>query len=161
MRKEIRFYEYSGFSLDDGKESTDLDLFPGRAEDLEYLKRVASSLVQGKEVFSFGNNSIKSNSIVGVISVGQTHIEILPKLIRPKNSPSDNSILKNLMFMLSYTHSLDVDDVGLANLASNHHSFIEAYIGIFAARLQKHLLKTGTPKSYIETTENFDLIPFS
>ena len=158
MRRPMIFYEYSGFVLESGEETDNLDQFPGNKNDLELLQKINTSLVPGKEVFDFGNNTIRSNSIVGVISVGQTQIEILPKLIRAKNSNGDSSILKNLMFMLSYTYSLDVEDAGISNLSSNQDSFIDAYIGIFATRLQKHLLRVGVPKSYIGKSENLNTI---
>ena len=51
-------------------------------------------------------HGIKTKSWVGIIKYKNLHLEILPKLISANDDRS--TILKNLIFMLSYTKKLDI-----------------------------------------------------
>jgi len=154
--KELKFYEYGGLQDSLRGEITSISEFPLNTSEFQYLRSISESVVPGKKVFDISASSIRATSMVGVISFGGVHIEILPKLLRSQNS--DNSIIKNLMFMLSYTNSMDISDSGIGSLGQNHDSFIEAYISTFASRLSKHLIRFGSPKSYVEKSENLNTV---
>jgi len=159
--KELRFYEYGGYVNRDGLESDLTVDCPLSDSELRYLKSLATELVPGKKVFEISDKHIRATSQVGVISFGAVQIEILPKLLRNNQSRekhSSSSILQNLMFMLSFTHNLDVEDTGVGELSRGLDSFIEIYIKIFASRLSKHLARYGVPKSYVEKSENLNAI---
>ncbi|MGZ3783892.1 MAG: McrC family protein [Bdellovibrio sp.] len=151
--KQLRFYEYSGFQKDGPSPIAELPLSP---TELQYLRSISESAIPGKEIFKISASSIQATSMVGIVTFGGVQIEILPKLLRSKNS--DSSILNNLMFMLSFTHSIDISDSGIGTLGQNHDSFIEAYISIFAQRLSRQLIRFGSPKSYVEKNENLTTI---
>lgn len=154
--KELRFYEYGGFQDPAKGEISSISELPLSPSELQYLRSISEFAIPDKKIFDFSSSSIRATSMVGVISFGGVHIEILPKLLRTQDS--DSSILKNLMFMLSYTNSMDISDSGIGSLAQNHDSFIEAYISIFASRLSQHLIRFGSPKAYVEKSENLNAL---
>lgn len=74
-------------------------------------------------------HGIKANSWVGVIKYKNLHLEILPKLISADvnndNKISEDKrsiILKNLIFMLSYTKKLDIKTNDNAKLSTEKKS---------------------------------------
>lgn len=109
-------------------------------------------------------NGIKANSWVGVIKYKNLHLEILPKLISAdvnndnKISEDERSIiLKNLIFMLSYTKKLDIKTNDKAKLATEKNPFIEILIREFATSLFESL-KRFTPKRYVREEENLNYL---
>lgn len=109
-------------------------------------------------------NGIKAKSFVGVIKYKNLHLEILPKLIS-KNANNSNEIqeeersiiLKNLIFMLSYTKNLDIKTSENAKLANEKNPFIEILIREFATSLFE-ALKRLTPKKYVREEENLNYL---
>lgn len=109
-------------------------------------------------------HGIKANSWVGVIKYKNLHLEILPKLISAdvnndnKISEDERStILKNLIFMLSYTKKLDIKTNDNAKLATEKNPFIEILIREFATSLFESL-KRLTPKRYVREEENLNYL---
>lgn len=109
-------------------------------------------------------NGIKAKSFVGVIKYKNLHFEILPKLIS-KNANNNNEIqekersiiLKNLIFMLSYTKNLDIKTNENAKLANEKNPFIEILIKEFATSLFDSI-KRLTPKRYVREEENLNYL---
>lgn len=155
-RRCITFHEYSGFKRSDGSYSEDLGDLGIAPATLRTLQSLSISILPGKSIFDFSPTKIRARSFVGVIDVDGTQIEILPKLLAEHGENSQ--ILRNLMFMLSYTSALDIQDAGIAGLANDFGSFIEAYISIFANRLNRVLTRSGVPKRYEERSENLDCL---
>ncbi len=109
-------------------------------------------------------HGIKTKSWVGVIKYKNLHLEILPKLISAdanndgKISESERSIiLKNLIFMLSYTKNLDIKTNDNAKLSAEKNPFIEILIREFATSLFESL-KRLTPKRYVREEENLNYL---
>lgn len=109
-------------------------------------------------------HGIKANSWVGVIKYKNVHLEILPKLISAdvnndgEISEAERSIiLKNLIFMLSYTKKLDIKTNDNAKLATEKNPFIEILIREFATSLFESL-KRLTPKRYVREEENLNYL---
>ena len=109
-------------------------------------------------------HGIKTKSWVGVIKYKNLHLEILPKLISAdanndnKISEAERSIiLKNLIFMLSYTKNLDIKTNDNAKLSTEKNPFIEILIREFATSLFE-ALKRLTPKRYIREEENLNYL---
>lgn len=102
-----------------------------------------------EEVLSFDRTYIKPSHYVGVIKYKNIQFEILPKLLGQDNDREDNrkQILKNLLYMLSYTKHLDIKDNEVANITSCKNPFIETLIRVFADRLFD-ALKRFVPKNY-------------
>ena len=109
-------------------------------------------------------HGIKTKSWVGVIKYKNLHLEILPKLISAdanndgKISEAERSIiLKNLIFMLSYTKNLDIKTNDNAKLSTEKNPFIEILIREFATSLFE-ALKRFTPKRYVREEENLNYL---
>lgn len=109
-------------------------------------------------------HGIKTKSWVGVIKYKNLHLEILPKLISANvNNDGEISeaersiILKNLIFMLSYTKNLDIKTNDNAKLATEKNPFIEILIREFANSLFESL-KRLTPKRYVREEENLNYL---
>ena len=109
-------------------------------------------------------HGIKANSWVGVIKYKNLHLEILPKFISAgvnnENKISEDKrsiILKNLIFMLSYTKKLDIKTNDSAKLSTEKNPFIEILIREFATSLFESL-KRFTPKRYVREEENLNYL---
>lgn len=96
-------------------------------------------------------NWIKAKSCVGVIKYKNIHLQILPKLICA-NDKTEN-ILKNLIFMLSYTRKLEIKTSNADKLYASENPFIEILIREYAKSLSE-CLKRLTPKNYISEEDN-------
>lgn len=108
-----------------------------------------------EDALSFDRTHIKSSHYVGVIKYKNIQFEILPKLLGKADNRDDirKQILKNLLYMLSYTKQLDIKDNEVANITSCPNPFIETLIRVFADRLFD-ALKRFVPKNYEICEEN-------
>ena len=152
MRESIAIKEYSEVNENE-LESCNLDKLQA------YLK--CQKLDSALKVTRHG---IKTKSWVGVIKYKNLHLEILPKLISEdanndkKISEEERSIiLKNLIFMLSYTKNLDIKTNDNAKLSTEKNPFIEILIREFATSLFE-ALKRLTPKRYVREEENLNYL---
>ncbi len=115
------------------------------------------------KVVSFTANGIKANHYVGVVKYKQYQIQILPKLCKDKqnsekpNEKSDEKIIKNLVYMLSYTKKLDIKITDYANLSKNTNPFLEVLIREYAVSLFD-CLKSMTPKNYVREEDNLNYL---
>ena len=100
-------------------------------------------------------NGIETTSWVGVIKYKNTHFHILPKLIC--NNGDKENILKNLIFMLSYTKKLDIKTSNDAKLLTSKNPFIEILIREYAKSLFV-CLKRFTPKKYVREENNLNYL---
>ena len=137
------FYEYKNITFEEA------GLKPDEADALESF--LASKKLN--EVFSFSRSKITAKNYVGVIKYKNHQFEILPKLLANKETHSDQSILENLFYMLSYTRQLDIKNIDIAKLAKNKNHFLEILISIFANSLYENLLRY-IPKNYVLREEN-------
>ena len=125
-----------------------------------YLK--CQNLSQALKVLPDG---VQSKSWVGVIKYKNLHLEILPKLIsKNANDGSDiidkverRKILKNLIFMLSFTKKLDIKTGDVAKLSDEKNPFLEILIREYALSLFD-ALKKFTPKRYIREEDNLNFL---
>ncbi len=110
---------------------------------------------------------VKARSWVGVIKYKKLQIQILPKLIYTEEYKTDYTedkknevqanILKNLMFMLSYTKKLDIKTSNYSKLATSKNPFLEVLIRKYAKSLCD-CLKRLTPKNYLRVEDNLNFI---
>ena len=98
---------------------------------------------------------IKARYMVGVIKCKNIHIQILPKLICENDVES--CILKNLIYMLSYTKKLDIKTGESAKLANTQNPFLEVLIREYAKSLFE-CLKRLTPKKYVREEDNLNYL---
>lgn len=115
-----------------------------------YLK--CQNLTQALKVTMHG---IEASSWVGVIKHKNTHFQILPKLIC--DNDSKKNILKNLIFMLSYTKNLDIKASNESKLSTAKNPFIEILIREYAKSLFD-CLKRLTPKKYVREEDNLNYL---
>lgn len=99
---------------------------------------------------------VEANSWVGVIKYKNTHFQILPKLICNDENNKEN-ILKNLIYMLSYTKKLDIKTTNNSKLSKEKNPFIEILIREYAKSLFD-CLKRLTPKRYIREEDNLNYL---
>ena len=160
MTEPIELKEYEEKFTSDPK-LKELDLGGLR----NYLKR--QKINSALNVYS---NSIKADSRVGVIKYKKTTIQILPKLISPNgneeynNKENDNkkdkekeTILKNLIYMLSFTKKLDIKTNEVAKLSKENNPFLEILIREYANSLFE-CLKRLTPQRYIREENNLNYL---
>ncbi|MCR4880749.1 MAG: McrC family protein [bacterium] len=102
------------------------------------------------------HNGIETTSWVGVIKYKNTHFQILPKLICNDEDNKEN-ILKNLIFMLSFTKKLDIRTSTETKLSSAKNPFIEILIREYAKSLFE-CLKRLTPKKYVREEDNLNYL---
>ena len=100
-------------------------------------------------------SGIETTSWVGVIKYKNTHFQILPKLIC--NNGDKENILKNLIYMLSYTKKLDIKTSNEARLSTAKNPFIEILIREYAKSLFE-CLKGLTPKKYVREEDNLNYL---
>jgi 5-methylcytosine-specific restriction enzyme subunit McrC len=157
--KKILFYEYRGFVTSNGISTSidDLDLTEKEFKQLCYLSE--NSLKTGS-VFNIGQKTIKAKHFVGVLSSGGIQVQILPKLLAKESDDGNslnNKILKNLMYLLSYTHNLKITESEVSDLSKFKDDFLEIYIRIFSSKLLR-LLNKGFPSRYIRKEEDLGFV---
>lgn len=152
MAAPIIIKEYSKKSLND------CDL-----KKLEhYLER--KNLNKALKVTASG---IEATSWVGVIKYKNLHFQILPKLIYKKEYKDDydetarletkSAVLKNLLYMLSYTKKLDIRTSEDTKLLKAENPFMEILIREYANSLFE-CLRRLTPKKYIREYDNLNYL---
>ena len=141
MSKPIVFKEY------EQKNHSQTQLGKNDLEELQkYIDRQKLS-----SALKITPNWIKAKSCVGVIKYKNIHLQILPKLICANDNKEN--ILKNLIFMLSYTRKLEIKTSNADKLYASENPFIEILIREYAKSLSD-CLKRLTPKNYISEEDN-------
>ncbi len=103
------------------------------------------------DLFDFTLKGIKARKYVGVVQINNKTIQVLPKIFT--NNGEDNSfIVNNLLFMLSYTKKLSLNETEISSLSKNENIF-EAIIYLFSKNLLE-LLKKDLIRNYEEKEEN-------
>lgn len=101
------------------------------------------------EIFEIkANNIIKAKQYVWIVKVNNKNIQVLPKIFWENN----DSIIKNLLYMLSYTKKLKIKESDIAHLWQIQDLF-EIFIYIFAKELLE-LLRKDFKKNYNLIEEN-------
>lgn len=108
-----------------------------------------------EQVLKVTRHGIIAKSWVGVIKYKKHQFQILPKLICD-NGNTEN-ILKNLIFMLSFTKKLDIRTSNTAKLSNSKNPFIEILIREYAKSLFE-CLKRITPKKYVREDDNLNYL---
>ena len=99
--------------------------------------------------FKQGKHVVMATSYVGVIRIGKTTIEILPKV----DKDGDKRLAaQNLLYFLSYTRKLSIKESDIARLTERTSEFFEILIYLFARNLWD-LIKKGMYKEYVAEEE--------
>ena len=120
------------------------ELSEGDIREIERLNNISQT-----ELFEIKSwNRVKAKQFVGILRVGNKNIQVLPKIFWDDNT----IILKNLLYMLSYTKKLAIKDSDIADLWEVHDLF-EVFIYLFVKELIV-LLKRDFKKYYNDREEN-------
>ncbi len=99
------------------------------------------------------NNTIKAKQYLWILRVNNKNIQVLPKIFwEDDNEKCNKYILRNLLYMLSYTKKLQIKESDIAKMWEINNLF-EIYIYLFANDLV-WLLKKDFKKSYNDIEEN-------
>lgn len=112
--------------------------------EVEKLNKISKT-----EIFEIkAGNRIRAKQYVGTVKINNKNVQILPKIFWEEQE----SILKNLIYMLSYTKKLKVRESDIAHLWKVDDLF-EVFIYIYAKELIQ-LLKRDFKKNYNKIEEN-------
>jgi len=124
---------------------------PEEKDAKEILKKIENELkrVNRKaKIFERTWDDVKATSYVGVLSIKDVTIQILPKLYkgdegaRDKKEDKEKRIeeaTRNLLFMLSYTRRLKIKETGISRLKREKYNLYEVIVYLFAKNLMETL----------------------
>jgi len=98
---------------------------------------------------------LKATSYVGILTVGKNTIQILPKISK---YGGEQDIIRNLLFMLSYTRKLKIKETEISELCrKKENRFFEIFIYLFAKNLNE-TMKQNFYKNYSFFSDNLSFI---
>lgn len=103
--------------------------------------------------FTLIRNGVKFCSYVGVLQVGNTLIEILPKADISSGNGQETLWQKVLIQMLRTVWGFSVRDAGSSHLKIKHHSVLDLYFELYLFELEK-LIHYGLIKKYRREERN-------
>ena len=95
---------------------------------------------------------LKAGPVVGLLSVPNVSIEILPKI-----SGEKNDIRQSLVHMIATAFKLPLSTSDLASMGVQHRDLLEILIGVFAIRLRE-ASRRGLPHRYRQRKEDLPLL---
>jgi 5-methylcytosine-specific restriction enzyme subunit McrC len=99
-------------------------------------------------------HGVKFKSFVGVIQIGGTTIEILPKADKNPATEEDKAIWHSVLLkMLGYCKKIKVDAVSEASLRKKYNSLLDLYFELFLSEVSQ-LLQHGLIKKYNKNSGN-------
>lgn len=108
----------------------------------------------GNIYFEGVRNGVKFKNYVGVVQVGNTTIEILPKADKKTSSETErNQWHDALLLMLKKCKKIKLDSVSEASLKKRYHSLLDLYFIMFVQEVNQ-LLNRGLIKKYRRTSGN-------
>ena len=99
-------------------------------------------------------HGVKFKNYVGVIQIGGTTIEILPKADKNPSTEEDKAIWHSVLLkMLGYCKKIKVDAVSEASLRKKYNSLLDLYFELFLSEVSQ-LLQHGLIKKYNKNSGN-------
>jgi 5-methylcytosine-specific restriction enzyme subunit McrC len=103
-------------------------------------------------------HGVKFKSYVGVIQIGGTTIEILPKADKNPATEEDKAIWHSVLLkMLGYCKKIKVDAVSEAALRKKYNSLLDLYFELFLSEVSQ-LLQLGLIKKYNKNSGNVNAL---
>ena len=129
--------------------------------EISLIKKLNKNFFSSKDEDSgffdlISGNRIKSKQFVGFISLKSKTIQVLPKLLKNSQENTDSSIIKNLLFMLSFTKKLGIKETDISKLGDSENLY-EIIIYLFAKNLLE-LLKKEIYRTYETREENLNYL---
>ncbi len=103
--------------------------------------------------FTLIRNGVQFSEYVGVLQIGDTLIEILPKADKLTGEEAINKWQKLLISMIRTVWGFPVKDSGTSDLKLKHNSVLDLYFELFVTELEK-LMHLGLIKKYIREERN-------
>ncbi|TVP53851.1 MAG: restriction endonuclease, partial [Mongoliibacter sp.] len=104
------------------------------------------------------HNGIRFKEFVGVIQVGNTQVEVLPKADKNlKDQVSEDKWRKVLIGMLKTVHGFDVKSPSLSSLNLKSNTILDLYFEIFIKEVE-YLLHSGLIKKYRKVNGNINAL---
>ena len=141
LDKQISVFEHDAIHTDRGKKRIS-------AMQLKLLQEFHG--IKGIPYYSLIHNGIKFKEFVGVLRVGNTTIEVLPKTDK---SNDVNRWRKVLIGMLHSAGLFDIDAPSVSNLNIKPNSILDLYFELFIHELE-YILYRGLVKKYRKTSGN-------
>lgn len=124
-----------------------------RDKDFDRIKTLNKK--QKRVLMRVLEDRLKATSYVGILTVGRNTIQILPKISR---YGGEAEIIKNLLFMLSYTRKLQIKETEIAELLRKKKGrFFEIFIYLFAKNLNE-TMKRNFYKNYSFFSDDLSFI---
>jgi len=115
-------------------------------EQLDAFQKFYSE--KGVPFFDLIHNGIRFKEFVGVIQVGNTQVEVLPKADRkPSEKDAEEKWRKVLIGMLKAVHGFDVLSPSSSSLNLKSNTILDLYFELFIKEIE-YLLHTGLVKKY-------------
>jgi 5-methylcytosine-specific restriction enzyme subunit McrC len=120
----------------------------------------------GKEVVQVGRHALRTHQLVGIVRVGQTTIQILPKIDRERGSDDSQrpgaetdaqSASQNLLHMLSETRRLNPLALSGMSLQSRPSDWFELLTRLFAVELYSQVQR-GAEHAYISVEDTLPVL---
>ena len=100
------------------------------------------------QYFSLVDHGVKFKSWVGILQIGNTYIEVLPKISNQNDSKEVQNEWRNrLCTMLSVTKTIDIRQTEKTNQSTYEHTLWEIFYRYYLTLVQD-LIKSGLIKSY-------------
>jgi 5-methylcytosine-specific restriction enzyme subunit McrC len=113
---------------------------------------------QGVPYYSLCYNGIKFNSYVGVIQIGKTLIEILPKADKIVHTETAEITWRNVLInMLKAVGSFDIKSTSQSNLKIKPNTILDLYFELFIKEIE-YLLHNGLAKKYRKKEGNVNAL---
>src|SRR5690606_1510590 len=151
MRTPIRVLEYERLLADS-------EFFPNKEVRKRVIDKVWGYNDANKNIyFQAIRNGVKFNNYVGVIQIGNTVIEILPKTDKkPKVDKHDivrEQWQRVLLSMLKYCKKINITSATEASLSKRYNSLLDLYFEKYIEEVNQ-LIHKGLIKKYIPVSNN-------
>ena len=140
----IRVYEHESLKVD---EKT------FKAKHLELLSKFVGEKVGEDTPFSLIHNGVKFRQFVGVISLGDLQIEVLPKADKNAGDAQKNIWESHLMEMLKVVYKLKVKLPSKADQQVKRSPVLDVFLDRFMDEVE-HLMHIGLVKAYRRIEDN-------
>lgn len=121
---------------------------------LEQLMALQDYYGEGIPYYSLCHNGVKFNEYAGVIQIGSTMIEVLPKADKTPGTDAEVYKWRNILIdMLKAVGSFDIKAPSHSNLKTKPNSLLDLYIDLFIQETE-YLLHHGLIKQYRKKEAN-------
>ncbi|PRY84872.1 McrC family protein [Mongoliibacter ruber] len=152
LRNHITVFEHQSIKLDQE--------FPNNGKfDTDVLKSCQRFYGEkGIPYFDLIHNGIRFKEFVGVIQVGNTLIEVLPKADKKKPSLGDEFKWQRILLgMLKAVHGFDVQTPSSSSLNLKSNTILDLYFELFIIEVE-YLLHSGLIKKYRKVNGNVNAL---